>query len=129
MYSFGSVLFIAPTAPPENFIITAINSTALQLQWDLPPEEHRNGIIIRYTLSCEEMISDEYLLVTSPDFPLIVNENGSVSLVLNGFRPGTPINCTVSASNAAATGPSTTSSATTDEERENLEILDLKYVH
>ena len=72
------------------------------------------------------MISEEYLLVSSPDFPLIVNENGSVSLILNGFKPGTPINCTVSASNAAGTGPSTTSSATTDEERENLEI---KYVH
>ena len=75
------------------------------------------------------MISDEYLLVTSPDFPLIVNNNGSVSLILNGFRPGTPINCTVSASNLAATGPSTTSSATTEEECENLEILDFKYVH
>ena len=75
------------------------------------------------------MISDEYLLVTSPDFPLIVNKNGSVSLILNGFRPGTAFNCTVSASNLAATGPSTTSSATTDEERENLEILDFKYVH
>ena len=101
----------------------------MELQWDLPPEEHRNGIIISYTLSCEEMINDQYLLVTSPDFPLIVNENGSVSLILNGFRPGTPVNCTVSATNLAATGPSTTSSATTDEERENLEILDLKYVH
>ena len=69
------------------------------------------------------MISDEYLLVTSPDFPLIVNENGSVSLILNGFRPGTPINCTVSASNSAGIGPSTTSSTITDEERKNLEIL------
>ena len=75
------------------------------------------------------MISDEYLLVSSPDFPLIVNENGSVSLILNGFRPGTPINCTVSASNVAATGPSITSSAITDEERKNLEILHLKYLH
>ena len=75
------------------------------------------------------MINDEYLLVTSPDFPLIVNENGSVSLILNGFRPGTPINCTVSATNLAATGPSTTNSATTDEERKNLEIIDLHYNH
>ena len=82
---YSPSLFIAPTAPPENFIITVINSTALELQWDLPPEEHRNGIIVGYTLSCEEMISDEYLLVISPDFPLIVNENGSVSLILNGF--------------------------------------------
>ena len=72
------------------------------------------------------MISDEYLLVTSPDFPLIVNNNGSVSLILNGFRPGTPINCTVSASNAAGIGPSITSSAITDEERKNLEILCVK---
>ena len=94
-------VFIAPTAPPENFIIIVINSTALKLQWDLPPEEHRNGIIIAYTLSCEEMISDEYLLVSSPDFPLIVTENGPVSLILNGFRPGTAFNCAVSASNLA----------------------------
>ena len=110
-------LLTAPTAPPEAFNITVINTTALDLSWDAPPEDQRNGDITNYTLSCDEMVGDSSLLVDTIPFPLLVAETGSVSLVYDGFRPGTPITCSVRASNFAGTGPPAIETVTTLEER------------
>ena len=107
----------APTAPPDNFTISVISSTALNMSWNLPPKEYQNGAITNYTLTCNETVGDVSLLVNS-SFPMLITQNDSMSIVRSGFRPGTLITCSVSASNHAGTGPPATSSATTDEERE-----------
>ena len=98
------ILSIAPTAPPENFVMSAINSTAISFQWELPPVDQRNGIITRYTLSCQEYIKQMFYSLDA-SFPLDIYENTSISLVINEFRPGTLIACTVTSSNEAGTGP------------------------
>ena len=63
------------------------------------------------------------MLITSIKFPLVVAENSSVSLTYDTFRPGTPVSCSVSASNFAGTGPAATATATTLEAREYREII------
>ena len=113
---FYFFLSLAPTAPPTNFVISALNSTALSLAWSPPPLEHRHGFIIKYTLTCHETINGSSYLVTSPVFPYTINNNSSVDLVLNGFRPGTTINCSVTASNEVGTGPAAHKNITTQEE-------------
>ena len=116
---FHLLLSLAPTAPPTNFVISSVNSTALSLAWNPPPLEHRNGLITKYTLTCYETVNGSSYLVKSPVFPYTLNNyNGSVDLVLNGFRPGTIINCSVTASNEAGTGPAAHNDAITQEEGE-----------
>ena len=117
--SLFSLTSLAPTASPTNFVISSVNSTALSLAWNPPPQEHRNGLIIKYTLTCYETVNGSSYLVKSPVFPYTVNNNNSsVDLVLNGFRPGTIINCSVTASNEAGTGPAAHDDAITQEEGE-----------
>ena len=115
---FHFFLSLAPTAPPTNFVISAVNSTALSLAWNPPPLEHRNGLITKYTLTCHETVNGSSYLVESPVFPYTVNNNGSIDLVLNGFRPGTTINCSVTASNEAGTGPAAHDDTITQEQGE-----------
>ena len=88
------------------------------MAWNPPPLEHRNGLITNYTLTCHETVNGSSHLVKSPVFPYIVNNNVSVDLVLNGFRPGTAINCSVTASNEAGTGPAAQDNTITQEEGE-----------
>ncbi|XP_019860243.1 PREDICTED: protein sidekick-1-like, partial [Amphimedon queenslandica] len=100
------LLSAAPTAPPSNFTITTnTNSRSLSFSWDPPPLEHRNGFILTYNLTCYETVGGVVNLITTPSFPRIVNESGSAQFVLSGFRPGTLVNCTLTSSNDAGTGP------------------------
>ncbi|XP_019858755.1 PREDICTED: receptor-type tyrosine-protein phosphatase F-like [Amphimedon queenslandica] len=106
-----------PTAPPSNFTInTNTNSRSLSFSWDPPPPEHRNGDILAYNLTCYETVGGVVNLITTPSFPRIVNEGGSVQFVLSGFRPGTLVNCTLTSSNDAGTGPSATAYISTIQE-------------
>ena len=116
-------IFVAPTAPPDNFTIEVINSTTLELSWDPPPADQQNGAITNYTVSCNELVGGSSSLVTTIEFPRVIAENGSVYLILEGFRPGTPITCTVSASNFAGTGPVATRTQTTLEERKLFQLV------
>ncbi len=63
------------------------------------------------------MVDGAYLTVTTITFLPPVPENDTVSSELDGFRPGTPITCNVSASNFAGTGPPAIETVTTIEER------------
>ena len=40
----------APTGAPRNLRVTAINRTAMEIQWSLPPFDSRGGIIRGYRL-------------------------------------------------------------------------------
>ena len=110
------ILLIAPTAPPENFMMSAINSTAILFQWELPPVDKRNGIITRYTLNCQEYINQMFYSINT-SFPLDIYENNSISLVIDKFRPGTLIACTVTSSNErGGAGVPAYSNVTTNEQ-------------
>lgn len=41
---------IAPTAPPGEFHVIALNASAIEVQWELPPYDHRGGIIRGYKI-------------------------------------------------------------------------------
>lgn len=100
------LLSIAPTAPPGNFTINTTSfSRSLSFSWDPPPPEHRHGIILYYNLTCYETVGRVLYLITTPSFPLILNESDSVQFVLFGFRPGILINCSLTSSNDAGIGP------------------------
>ena len=96
--------------------MSAINSTAILFQWELPPVDKRNGIITRYTLNCQEYINQMFYSINT-SFPLNIYENNSISLVINEFRPGTLIACTVTSSNErGGTGVPAYSNVTTNEQ-------------
>lgn len=44
-------MFSAPDAAPVNLRGNYTNSTAIKIEWDLVPEEDRNGVITRYIVS------------------------------------------------------------------------------
>ena len=45
------MLFSGPDAPPANLKGKYVNSTAIEIEWGLVPEEDRNGIIRRYVVN------------------------------------------------------------------------------
>ena len=117
MLVFNFYSFLAPTAPPTNFVVMATGSSrTLSFSWDPPPLNHRNGLITNYNLTCYETVGGNVSLVTTPTFPLVLNESGSVQLSLRKFRPGTLFNCSVTSSNEAGTGPPAFTDITTVEE-------------
>lgn len=70
--------------------------------------------ITNYNLSCYEIINGIFYFV---DSFLIVNTKRSIDVVLNSFRPGTLINCSIKAiSSNIGAGQSTFGTTTTYEE-------------
>ena len=45
---------LVPSAAPINIRSKALDSTGLEISWDPPPPEHRNGRITNYTLKYRE---------------------------------------------------------------------------
>ena len=39
---------LAPSLPPEDFLVTEVTSTSIYLSWDLPSKSGRNGIVRSY---------------------------------------------------------------------------------
>ena len=55
----------APSGPPQNFIGSAISTTLIKLQWELPAAIDINGIITKYVVNIVEVYSGQsYSLFT-----------------------------------------------------------------
>ena len=93
-----------------NFTLLSVNSTAVMFSWD-PPLTGED--ITNYTLICYEIINEISYLV---DSPFVVDIKGSVNLILNKFRPGTPLNCSLDATNNIGTGHPTFGTIITHEQ-------------
>ena len=79
-----------------------VNSTSLRLQWGLPPESERNGIITQYVLECPGIASVQSPVVpTSPTF----STPPSLQQSLTGLAPFTSYSCRVAATNVNGAGP------------------------
>ena len=89
-----------------NFIID-IRGTTLDLSWEPPALEQRNGVIRYYTLI---LTHEDGQTIT---FPL----NNVTLLSLDEFVINTQFNFTLSASTSGGAGPTTTATATTDSRR------------
>lgn len=84
----------APSAAPASLAIGILNSTALNVTWQLPPADQINGIVEYYSVKVH--VSD-----TSEDFDY---ETSTTSLVLNDLHPYYTYTVLVAAA-TIATGP------------------------
>ena len=83
-------------------MVTASGSRALQLSWDPPEEDKRNGEITGYQVECNGIM------------PL--NDITGNTITVENLTPITSYDCSVSASNVAGNGPNASITGTTAEE-------------
>ena len=82
---------------PTNFSATPINSTALELRWQPPPPEHRNGMITRYVINItglSEARQEPYVLYTTKN-----------NTVVGSLHPSYTYTCKVAAETKVGPGP------------------------
>lgn len=82
-----------PSLPPESIICTPISSQSLQLTWEDPPIEGRNGLIQGYKLKYQQQpkegieaeLEEENELAFEPVIKLIMSK----SAILHGLQKWT----------------------------------------
>ena len=90
-----------PSSPPEGVQLVPVNPTSLRLQWGLPPESERNGIITQYVVECTGIASVQSPVVpNSPTF----STPPSLQQLLTRLAPFTNYSCRVAATNVNGTG-------------------------
>ena len=67
----------APSSPPVDVVLTAINSHTLSITWNPPPIDQRNGIIREYMVTVTEVTTEMTMNYTSD----------STSLTLSSLHP------------------------------------------
>ncbi len=72
------VLLLVPSGPPTNFTLSPLSSTSVQLSWDLPLPEYRNGIVRQYIIHVQLPVGEILSYATS-----------SNSYAVSGLRPYT----------------------------------------
>lgn len=90
-----TIIYAAPSAPPvfQAVDISARNATLI---WNPPPEDSRNGNIVRYTLSCTDASN-------SPVATYVGNES---SITVTNLTPDSTYTCSITAStNAGESSP------------------------
>ena len=71
-------MYIAPSSVPEDVIVAAVNSESVQLSWQPPPPEDRNGFIAGYHV--------RVVGINTPDNYLLPLVNGT-SVVVESLHP------------------------------------------
>ena len=77
----------APSASPSNVMANNVSSNSFTLNWQPPPQNTHNGIIIGYDITTQEINSG----ITYTNF------TSHTSIVLNFLHPYYQYNCTVAA--------------------------------
>ena len=95
--------YSAPTAPPDSFSISRINSRNVTLSWNLPNDDGRNGMILSYTATCSN--SESVLINTFTTVGL--------STTVDGLSPYSFYSCSVFATTGGGDGPAATLNFTT----------------
>ena len=79
---------IAPSHGPTSFRGVTLSSSSIQLEWEPPPPQYWNGIIVSYVVLCTESGSEgvlkEYITTTT-------------NITINELHPFYTYNCSVSA--------------------------------
>ena len=73
----------APTGPPTSFHVVVLNSTAVDVQFDLPLFEHRNGVIRGYKIFVDPADGGGDELVFD------VMGNTTSAYIVSGLKPAT----------------------------------------
>ena len=99
----ANVSFAAPTSAPTNFHVVVINSTAIEVEWDLPPLYSRGGIIRGYKLFVQRANGGlEEKLINIPD-------NETEGYIVGGLSPATSYRFSAVAYTSAGDSPRTIS--------------------
>lgn len=85
----------APSAPPTSVIAQPDSSRSATLDWDPPPPDEINGIIIQYVINVT-------VVGSSSTFQLISN---SSSIFVLDLKPYTTYICTIAAVTSVGIGP------------------------
>ena len=95
-------LFVAPSASPTHFAVSAISPQIIVTSWDSPPSADRNGIITSYTLTYQGVERDDSL--RNIVVPVV---NGSVfeAPELTSLEEDTTYSVSVRASTSVGAGP------------------------
>ena len=96
-------MYAVPAAAPEMFT-AEVGQREVVFSWSPPPVTQRNGVITSYNLSFSP--SPSFLPQQTPSGPLTVT----------GFTPDTAYSCSVVATNSQGSGPSATTSFTTQQD-------------
>ena len=97
------MLYTVPAAAPEMFE-AEVGQREVSFSWSPPPVTQRNGVITSYNLSC------------SPSPSSLPHQTPSGPLTVAGFTPDTAYSCSLVATNSQGSGPSTTTSFTTQQD-------------
>ena len=88
----GSVTFmhtipfssVAPTGAPTQFHVVVLNSTAVEVQYELPTIDSRNGIIRGFKIFVEEAGSGD-----GSEMVIDVVGNSTLAYIVTGLKPAT----------------------------------------
>ena len=87
-----------PTAAPDDFAVTVLDSMSIQLSWSPPPTEHQNGEILEYRIRTVEVETGREMQYSST----------STSMTVSPLHPYYSDQCRVAAVTTAGIGPFTT---------------------
>ena len=90
------LLFVAPSGPPTNVVVTTPTAWEFKVTWDQPHKDERNGDIIRYQVRYTANGTTKFK--NSSETKLLLEK-------ADGIRPHTKYNVSVSALTSAGQGP------------------------
>ena len=75
---------VAPTGAPTQFHVVVLNSTSIEVQYELPTIDSRNGIIRGFKIFVEEAGSGD-----GSEMVFDVMGNSSLAYIVTGLKPAT----------------------------------------
>ena len=96
---FTSIFPLAPSSYPQGLTAITISSTDILVSWDEIPAIDRNGIILRYEVQYEPLMTFGGQLMT------MVMNTSNTSIVLGGLQEYVEYNITVRAYTSVGPGP------------------------
>ena len=104
----------APASPPQNFAVTNTTPNSISLQWNPPPDEDVNGIIITYIIRYRII---EQLGVDQVSMDMLnINVTGNITAnTLVNLANYTVYDISIGAATAIGEGPTTSLTQRTDQ--------------
>ena len=88
----------APTSAPSNFHVEVLNTTAIEIEWYLPPYSSRGGIIRGYKLFYRPTN-------VTRETEINIRDNQTDAYIVGGLQPATSYRFSVLAYTSVGNGP------------------------
>ena len=119
VFCFHCCCSTAPSGPPDNITAIALSSSEIQITWDPPPQENRNGPILAYNFTALDSATGNVIISR-----VVVS---TYTLVLY-LRPFTFYTFTLSARTSIGFGPEDSVTERTLEDCKSLHMLQINDV-